>query len=195
LAGELYKWEFATSIAGAILGVHPFDQPNVQSAKNQTKKMLTYYQQNHCLDDLGETVSIEALLHGSKPGNYLAVQAYIPETPEINDLLVELRSLLLTQHCIITTVGYGPRYLHSTGQLHKGGPASGLYLQLTSDTAVDVPIPGKDYTFDILARCQALGDAQALKADEHQLAIHHLGGDPALGLRKLVDYLSKSKPV
>ena len=189
LGGEFYRWEFATAVAGAILGVHPFDQPNVQAAKDLTQQVLVGYQEKGRFADMDVPTSVEALLRQAQPGDYLALLVYLPQTPEIDRLLDELRRLVVERYGIATTAGYGPRYLHSTGQLHKGGPATGLFLQLTGGQPVDLPIPGQSYTFQVLAEAQAQGDLQALQKRGRRLARHDLGADAASGLQQLVDSL------
>ena len=189
LGGEFYRWEFATAVAGAILGIHPFDQLNVQAAKDLTQQVLADYPERGRFADLAVPDSVEALLYQAEPGDYLALLAYLPQTTETDRLLDELRRLVMERHGIATTSGYGPRYLHSTGQLHKGGPASGLYLQLTGGPDANIPIPGQTFTFRVLAQAQALGDIQALQKRDRRLARYHLGSDPAAGLRQLIDSL------
>ncbi len=189
LGAEIFRWEFATAIAGAVLGVHPFDQPNVQEAKDLTERVLKSYQEHGRLPDVETPASAGALLDAAQPGDYLALMAYLAQTPEIDHALDKLRRLVAERHGIATTAGYGPRYLHSTGQLHKGGPPTGLYLQLTGGQPIDLPIPGQPYTFQVLAEAQALGDLQALQKRNRRLARLQLGADPAAALQALLDSL------
>ena len=188
LGAEFYRWEFATAVAGALLGVHPFDQPDVQGAKDMTDRMLEQYPASGALPAearVDRAVSAGELLSLARPGDYLAILAYLPDTPELSAALDLLRRRVAEKFGIPTTAGFGPRYLHSTGQLHKGGPNSGLYLQLTADHGKDIPIPGRPYTFGVLAHAQAAGDLQALQNLGRRTARVHLGADPAAGLEQL----------
>ncbi len=164
LAAEMYRWEFATAVAGAVLGVNPFDQPNVQGAKDKTAEVLDAYARDGALPDAAESCTFEELLAQASPGDYLCVMAYVRQTPEVDAALEALRLRVMRRHGIATTSGYGPRFLHSTGQLHKGGPATGLFLQITTDHPNDIDIPGQGYSFGTLADAQSLGDLQALQA-------------------------------
>ncbi|HEY0765119.1 MAG TPA: hypothetical protein VGD61_22255 [Pyrinomonadaceae bacterium] len=183
LGAEFFQWEFATAVAGWRLGINPFDQPNVQEAKDATKELLsTFVRRGHleernkiAADDLmtiygaegapeAESVSevLKRLLATVKPGDYIAFLNYIEETPESDREFQELRvQLRNSTHCAVT-VGYGPRFLHSTGQLHKGGPDTGVFFQIIANDATDFAIPGEPYTFTILKQAQALGDFHAL---------------------------------
>ena len=156
--GEFYRWEFATAIAGAVLGIHPFDQPDVQAAKDMTDAMLVHVQQTGELPAVQAETSFDQLLVGIQPDSYVAILAYCQQTPEVDASISLLRQRIAQPYGVATTAGYGSRYLHSTGQLHKGGPASGVYLLLTTDPDPDVPIPGRPYTFGQLAQAQAMGD-------------------------------------
>jgi hypothetical protein len=131
------------------------------------------------------TGELPDLLRQLKAGDYLAVMAYLPETPEITSAVAELRRRVMARHGVATTFGFGPRFLHSTGQLHKGGPNSGVFLQLTGDHPQDIEVPGQPYTFRVLADAQALGDLQALRQLGRRATRIHLGADPAAGLRQL----------
>jgi glucose-6-phosphate isomerase/transaldolase/glucose-6-phosphate isomerase len=169
LGAEFFRWEFATVVAGAILSIHPFDQPNVQQAKYETAVGLQEHRKSGRLPQVDAPGSIESLLSKAQPGDYLAIMAYIHQTPETDIALADLRRRVTENHGIATTLGYGPRFLHSTGQLHKGGPDTGLFLQLTTDRREDMPIPGESYTFGILAKAQALGDLKVLLALERRV--------------------------
>ena len=177
LAGEFYRWEFATAIAGAVLGIHPFDQPDVQAAKDMTDAMLAHVQQTGELPAVEAETSFDQLLVGIQPDSYVAILAYCQQTPEVDASISLLRQRIAQRYGVATTAGYGPRYLHSTGQLHKGGPASGVYLLLTIDPEPDVPIPGRPYTFGQLAQAQAMGDLQALRAASRPVAWVRLDDD------------------
>ena len=185
LGAEFFRWEFAVAVAGAVLGIHPFDQPNVQEAKVFTEEILRAYQREGSLPTADAPTSVDALLEQVKPGDYLAIVAYLRQTPAVDAQLQALRLLVLERYGIATTTGYGPRYLHSTGQLHKAGPPSGLYLQLVSEEPPDVSIPGQPYTFRTMADAQALGDLRALQAQGRRVARLHLGKDPISALRAL----------
>ena len=187
LGAEFFRWEYATAVAGAMLDVHPFDQPDVQFAKDNTDGLLEGFLRSGELPQRPPTGSLSALLSQAKSGDYLAIACYLPMTAETDSLLGELRAKVMRRHCIATTAGYGPRYLHSTGQLHKGGPESGLYLQLTMNCHQPLPIPGQSYGFDILASAQAIGDYQALSSLGGRLITINLGDDPETGLRRLID--------
>ena len=190
LGAEFYRWGFATAVAGHISGIHPFDQPNVQDAKDMTEKVLGQYQSSGSLPDTSASLSLPELLSGSRPGDYLAIMAYVRQTHEVDEALEYLRRRVTERYGIATTLGYGPRFLHSTGQLHKGGPASGLFLQITADHGEDVSIPGYPYTFATLADAQALGDLDALKAFGRRAARVHLGHDKGEAIRNLASEVS-----
>ncbi len=203
LGAEFFRWEFATAIAGAALGINPFDEPNVQESKDNTQRVLQEYQRLGRLPstdgaarsdglvvlggDPQETVeqSLAGFLDAARPGDYLAIQAYLPYRDAVRTALQALRVRLRDRLRIATMVGFGPRYLHSTGQLHKGGPPSGLFLQITAETTEDVPVPGQPFTFGTLERAQALGDWQALRARQRPVRWVHLQGDLEVGLARL----------
>ena len=132
LGAEFFRWEFATAVAGATLDINAFDQPDVQAAKDATQRVLEEYRASGHLPQADTVQSLADLMARSSAGNYLAIMAYIRQTPEVDEALSELRRDLGERYGIPTTVGYGPRFLHSTGQLHKGGPATGLFLQITA---------------------------------------------------------------
>ena len=191
LGAEFYRWEYATAIAGHVLGIHPFDQPDVQGAKDRTVSVLEQWQQHRKLPPArsDDGVKLARLLEANQPGDYLAIMAYLPDTEAIRDAVRQLRRRVMAKHRIATTMGYGPRFLHSTGQLHKGGPASGIYLQLTQDHRSDITIPGWDLSFGVLADAQALGDLQALDDLGRRTVSVHLGTDPAGGIMRIIDVL------
>jgi hypothetical protein len=192
LGGQFFLWEMATAVAGHILNIHPFDQPNVESAKKRATAMVNAYQEEGQLPESDpETYNTETLnnfLSQANPGDYIAVHAYVPPTAEMDAALQALQLDLRNKTHLATTIGYGPRFLHSTGQLHKGDGGNGLFIQFTSDSADTVPIPetaGDDdssITFNVLILAQALGDGMALR-DENRRVIHfHLGQDPLAAL-------------
>ncbi len=185
LGAEFYRWQFATAVAGFLLGIHPFDQPDVQGAKDVTDRVLEQYQASGALPEMGWSESAGELLSSAMPGDYLAILAYLPDTLEVSTALDLLRRRIAEKYGIATTAGFGPRYLHSTGQLHKGGPNSGLFLQLTADHPRDIPIPGRPYTFGTLADAQAAGDLQMLQNLGRRTARVNLADNLAAGLERL----------
>jgi transaldolase/glucose-6-phosphate isomerase len=185
IGAEFYRWEFAIAVAGAVLEVNPFNQPNVQSAKDKTAEVLKGYAASGSLPGHDAPTSLTDLLEGASAGDYLAIMAYVEQTPETDTALESLRRQIMEKHRIATTVGYGPRFLHSTGQLHKGGPITGLFLQITTDYQHDIAIPGEDYSFGTLADAQSLGDLQTLESLGRRTAKARLTGDVAAGIEQL----------
>ena len=189
LGAEFFVWEFATACAGWRLGINPFDQPNVQEAKDATKELLAEFTKNGRLPDPGSEQSLKNAVSSQlaqiKPGDYIAFLNYIEETPAIDRQLQELRTYLRDTTRCATTVGYGPRFLHSTGPLHKGGPNTGVFFQIGAKDATDFPIPGEAYTFSVLKEAQALGDYRALKARDRRVVKVDLGDDSLSGLERL----------
>jgi glucose-6-phosphate isomerase len=206
LGAEFFGWEFATACAGWRLGINPFDQPNVQEAKDATKELLSSFVRRghlderkkiaaddlitiYAADDAAEAESVSEVLRrhlGSvEPGDYIAFLNYIEETPEIDRKFQELRvDLRDATHCAVT-IGYGPRFLHSTGQLHKGGPDTGVFFQIIANDAIDFAIPGEPYTFTILKQAQALGDFRALVKRGRRVICIDLGNNTLSGLDEL----------
>jgi transaldolase/glucose-6-phosphate isomerase len=170
LGAEFFRWEFATAVAGAVLGIQPFDQPNVEEAKRATKEVLEAGERdNEATDDLGD------LLGALGDHDYVAIQAFVDPTNETADLLERARVAIRDRHTVAVTVGFGPRFLHSTGQLHKGGPDTGVFVQvIDGERDADVSIPGADYTFGQLIDAQALGDVRALRARGRRVARVHI---------------------
>ena len=160
LGQEFFRWEFATAVAGAILGINAFDQPNVAESKQNTKDVLAGHQPP---TPPVTATELDRFLAAVRPGDYLALMAYLPPTPQNDRRLGAVRARLRDRLKVATTVGYGPRFLHSTGQLHKGGPPVGHFLQITERADRDVPIPGMPYTFGQLEAAQAEGDLRALR--------------------------------
>ena len=179
VGAEFFRWEFATAVAGSILNIHPFDQPNVQRAKDNTTRLLANYCRTEVAPTLLPVSSLPRLIAQSKPGDYLAITAYVEQSQEFEDAIARLRRRVNREFGIATTFGYGPRYLHSTGQLHKGGTESGLFLQLTQFGDADVRIPGETFTFRVLAAAQAKGDLDELAALGRPVARVDLGADAA----------------
>jgi len=171
IGAEFFRWEYAIAVAGAILGINVFDQPNVQEAKDLTRKVLsegnppTVGEGIRWAGQSGATLegAIQALLGQVRAGDYVALLAFIAPSTEHDSALNAIRLAIRDSYRVATTVGYGPRYLHSTGQLHKGGPNTGVFLQMVGDDPHDVPIPGEKFSFGVLKQAQALGDFQALR--------------------------------
>ncbi|HEX2180041.1 MAG TPA: hypothetical protein VHL54_11085, partial [Actinomycetota bacterium] len=160
LGGEFFRWEFAIAVAGQVLGINPFDQPNVAQAKDATKQIL----EAGSFDDPG-TDDLAAALESIQAGDYVAILAYLDRTDETEGTLQQVRLKLRDTHKVATTTGFGPRYLHSTGQLHKGGPNTGVFVQVIDpDMGEDLAIPHATYSFGDLIRAQALGDYRSLQA-------------------------------
>jgi transaldolase/glucose-6-phosphate isomerase len=213
LGAEFFLWEMATAFAGWRLGINPFDQPNVQESKDATKALLAAYERDGKLpeqtpvasgdgltvytgdgDGAAGLASVREALRAHfakvKPGDYVALLAYLEETPEIEAELQTIRMQLRDATRCATTTGYGPRFLHSTGQLHKGGPDSGVFIQITAPDKTDFPVPEESYTFSVLKDAQALGDFQSLLKHGRRAIRVDLGSDVLVGLarlRKLVD--------
>jgi hypothetical protein len=175
LGMEFLRWEYATASMCEVIGVNAFDQPDVEDAKKLARAEL------EAIGRGGEqhaaplpTLSPAELRARAKPGDYFAILAYVPPTPAIYTKLQELRGAWGRTLGCATTLGIGPRYLHSTGQLHKGGPASGLFLVITADVATDIEIPEMNTSFGALHRAQARGDVRALLARKRRVAHVHL---------------------
>ncbi|HEX6045596.1 MAG TPA: hypothetical protein VFZ22_13980 [Pyrinomonadaceae bacterium] len=189
LSAEFFAWEFATACAGWRLGINPFDQPNVQEAKDATRELLSEFTKTGQLPEAEKPVAdddaIRAQVKSIKPHDYVAFLNYIEETPEIDRKLQELRTTVRDRTKCATTTGYGPRFLHSTGQLHKGGSNSGVFFQISGDDKVDFPVPGEPYTFSILKQAQALGDFRALSSRGRRVVRVDLGSNAVAGLNHL----------
>jgi len=201
LGGEFLRWEIATAAAGRVLGINPFDQPNVQEAKDITKRYLAELAQSGQLPEAGMALSPAAADFGARlrkyfslvrRKDYIALMAYVERTPRREKLLRELQAALRDLTRAATTVGYGPRFLHSTGQLHKGGANNGVFLQLVMEDPVDAPIEGEAYTFSGLKNAQALGDYGALLARRRRIVRVNLGSQPERALQKIRDVLKPS---
>lgn len=189
IGAEFFRWEFATAVAGAVLGINPFDQSNVQAAKEATGRVLQEFQDSGHLPSLEVANSIDELLTEARRGDYLAIMAYTRQMPEMEKVCAELRRKVMEKNHIATTAGYGPRLLHSTGQLHKGGPNTGLFLQVTMAHQHRMAIPDVPYTFDILADAQALGDLQTLLSLKRRVVRVHLDSGDTTALEKMVSEL------
>ena len=164
LGAEFLRWEFATAVASHLLGIHPFDQPNVQEAKDITADILGGAAFSE------DTPSGSEVLDTVASGEYIAILAYIPRNTATAERLQKIRLRLRDRHRVATTIGFGPRFLHSTGQLHKGGPNSGVFLQIVGSDTKDLEIPGRQLTFGQLKTAQALGDLQSLRSKGRRVA-------------------------
>ena len=210
LPAEFFLWEMATAFAGWRLAINPFDQPNVQESKDITKAILEKFAVEGKLEEQVPVAndgaiavyagaqrgspalaSVADALHrhsaSAQRGDYIALLAYVEETPEIESALQKLRITLRDLTRCATTSGYGPRFLHSTGQLHKGGPNSAVFFQLTAPDKIDLNVPGAPYTFSILKQAQAQGDFKALLAHGRRAIRVDLGADVLTGLTRLTE--------
>lgn len=201
LGGLFYNWEIATATAASLLRIDPFDEPNVKESKDNTKRVLDEFKSSGKMEfdssplhngnqkvygniaPAGDVALIlNNLISGNKAGDYLAVMAYVPRRREVEELLGRLQSSLRDRLRIPVTIGFGPRFLHSTGQFHKGGTKNGLFLQFVHEPEKDFQIPGESYTFRNLFRSQAIGDYVSLKSKGKPVVSVDLGKDflPAL---------------
>ena len=214
LGGEFLRWEVATATAGSLLGIDAFDQPNVQESKDNTNRLLAQFTTEGKLPEDSPLVKTDEInLFGQANGksagsaedylfdflaqrrlnqDYVAIMAYLEPTSEHDAALGKIRMAIRDGLCVATTLGYGPRFLHSTGQLHKGGPHDGLFIQITCEDAVDVPIPGEPYTFSVLKRAQALGDLQSLQSRNLRVIRFHLVKNTEDGLAALSALISNA---
>jgi transaldolase/glucose-6-phosphate isomerase len=218
LGEEFFLWEIATAFAGWRLGINPFDQPNVQESKDATKELLEKFEKDGKLQEQATVATdgrltiyadegtraklpsssvedaLRAHLAQVKAGDYIAMLNYIEETPEHEASIQQIRTQLRDATRSATTTGYGPRFLHSTGQLHKGGADNGVFLQLTAPDKTDLPIPGHSYTFSVLKQAQALGDFRSLSSRGRRAIRIDLGVDTLAGLRRLHELISEVAP-
>jgi transaldolase/glucose-6-phosphate isomerase len=212
MGAEFFRWEFATAVAGALIGINAFDQPNVQESKDNTDRILAAYAKERTLPEPAPTLrtetghvtlvaqgeresalrqakslqaALDTLTREAGPGDYFALLAYIQRTSETDAALQRIRLRLRDLRRVATTLGYGPRFQHSTGQLHKGGPNTGVFLQFVARDAEDASIPDAPYTFSTLKAAQALGDLQSLIAHGRRVVRVDLGADIATGLAEL----------
>jgi glucose-6-phosphate isomerase len=189
LGAEFFRWEFATAVAGAALRLNPFDEPNVTEAKDRTKALLSAFERDHRLADerAATAPEVRMLVDSMQNGDYFAALSYLPPESSTRRVIDELRAAIRSRGGYATTFGIGPRYLHSTGQYHKGGPPSGVFLIITADDRTTTPIPGAAYSFSTLKRAQALGDYQALAAHGRRVArVHLTGADHERSLESLM---------
>ena len=214
LGGEFFRWELATAVAGAVLGINPFDQPDVEASKVETRRLTAAYEAGEVLPDEQELARDGRLVLYAAPaagapageeaqgplaarlaahcgqagaGDYLALLAYIEMSAAHERVLQRVRHALRSTFRVATTVGFGPRFLHSTGQAHKGGPNSGVFIQITCDDAVDVPVPGRRCSFGAVKAAQARGDLQVLAARGRRVLRLHVTGNLLDGLNSLAD--------
>ena len=203
LGAEFVRWEVATALAGAVLGIDPFDQPNVEEAKVNTRAVLAAFEAGEAVgggedtavravDEAALGAALKAHLARLKPNGYASIQAYVAQTPARDEALSRIRTLLRDRTKRATTVGYGPRFLHSTGQLHKGGAPIGWFLQLVSEHPEDRAIPGKSYTFGQLIDAQAIGDARTIGDHDLPILRINLGRDADAGLAALARALDSA---
>ncbi|NUN23756.1 MAG: bifunctional transaldolase/phosoglucose isomerase [Candidatus Jettenia caeni] len=215
LGAEFYRWELVTAVAGAVIGINPFDEPNVAESKKNTNDLLSEWKQKGSFSEGKPAVEAEGLavycdnsqkwlshikqdslsqflntfLSLARSGDYITLLPYFLYTPKQNGILQTLRHKLRNHYKVATTLGYGPRYLHSTGQLHKGGPDTGIFILFTADTDKDIQIPGESWSFAVLQRGQALGDFRSLNNKGRRLIRIHLGKDIEQGLKKIDELL------
>jgi transaldolase/glucose-6-phosphate isomerase len=195
LGAEMYRFEVATAMAGSVLGIHPFDQPDVQRAKELAKRAMEGTLDAGSIpstpaDDTGRLrADLGELLASVRAGDYLAIQAFIAPTAAAAGVLERMRIVLRHRLRVATTIGFGPRFLHSTGQFHKGGPNTGVFVQLVDDPAPDLAIPGTGDSFGALVSGQADGDFQALRDAGRRVVRVHLGGDARGGLAALEAFI------
>ncbi len=212
LGAEFFRWEFATAVGGAVIGVNPFDQPNVQESKDNTKRLLAGFKAEGRLQEgnpifadgtvrlYGDEATaavlkgvgtladaLRAHLTRIRPHDYVALTAYLQSTPAHAAILGEIRLHIRDKFRVATTLGYGPRFLHSMGQLHKGGGDNGVFLQFTADDPVDLPIPGEPHSFGVMKAAQALGDLQSLQSRKRRALRIHITGDIEVGLRGVLE--------
>jgi hypothetical protein len=210
LGAEFFRWEMAVATAGHFLGVNVFDQPNVQESKDNTKRLLGVYEKEGKLPEMAPILQsdgialygdeeqlaragsegtfdsdLKAFFSGVRPGDYVAIMAYMPTTGEHEELFQDARVAIRDTLKVATTFGYGPRFLHSTGQLHKGGPNTGVFVQITCDPRRDLPIPGQNYTFGTLIRAQSMGDIESLYKHGRRALRLHIRGDHAEGVEHI----------
>jgi transaldolase/glucose-6-phosphate isomerase len=214
LGQELFRWEIATAVAGSIIGIDPFDQPDVEASKVATRKLTTAYEQTGRLPaetafftgdgislftDEANRAALGAAMHGPPtlagflaahldrltPGDYFAMLAYVEMNDTDERLLGGVRDRVLDTRHVATCLEFGPRFLHSTGQAYKGGPNTGVFLQITCDDAVDLPVPGQKYSFGVVKAAQARGDFEVLAQRGRRVLRAHVGKDVAAGLAKL----------
>jgi hypothetical protein len=198
LGGEFLRWEIATAVAGVSLDIDPFDQPNVQESKDNTKRLLVDRQWPPAEPTVpvarrDAATRLKAHLKLIKPGDYVALTAYVARTSKTEKALRAIRAAIRDKYKAATTVGYGPRFLHSTGQLHKGGADNILCVQFVADVGQDEAIPGEAYSFGVLEAAQALGDFQSLKSRGRRALRMQLSAKPEADLAAVAAMLAPAK--
>jgi transaldolase/glucose-6-phosphate isomerase len=214
---EFFRWELATAVAGSILGINPFDQPDVEASKVKTRELTTAYElsgrlppETALFEEGGLTVFAEeknreaienattlvdclaAYFGRIRQGDYCALLAYVERNARHRDALQEIRVLIRDGKRVATCLGFGPRFLHSTGQAYKGGPNTGVFLQITCDDPVDIQVPGQKYTFGTVKAAQARGDLDVLAERDRRVLRIHLGPHVAAGLTALKDAIGQA---
>lgn len=209
MAGEFFRWEVATATAGAMMGINPFDQPNVEESKIYTEMFLRRIEREGKLPDMEPALKedsltyygpekmenskllIEKFFSTTEPGSYICLLAYLPEEPEVKKKLSEIEDLLQECFHLPVSVQFGPRYLHSTGQYHKGGPKNGYFMQFICHVSNDISIPGRPYTFGQLKNAQAIGDMEALLKHERKIVLVDIVTDCITGLNSVRQVIEK----
>jgi hypothetical protein len=191
LGAEMFRWEFATAVAGKLLGINPFDQPNVQEAKDRTNEILGGKAEEEPPAGVDAGL-VRGLLASLRPGDYFAITAYLPSTLKNEAALQAIRIAVRDRWRVATTLGFGPRFLHSTGQLHKGGPDTGVFLQVTAEPGERVAIPGKPYDFGRVVAAQAAGDLAALRSRGRRSLRVHLDGPLERGFQDLAAAIERA---
>jgi len=222
LGGLFYLWEFVTAVIGYAMDINPFDEPNVKESKDNTSKVLDYYEENKKLQEQtavsgnkkiklytgkeSDTLNLLSFKKGKAKisevikyftdqfavGDYFAVMAYLNRSEKADSLLQELREILRSKFKSATTVGFGPRFLHSTGQFHKGGPDKGMFIQIVCDDKTDIEIPGKDFSFSILKQAQSEGDFESLQKHDRRVLKFNIGKDINKGLKEIIKEFKKA---
>jgi len=164
LGGEFFRWQMATAVACALMKINAFDQPDVQAAKECTKKFLDAIKSNNGVIARQTEISFREFWENAAPGDFAAILAFLPDRENIRRRLMQLRDMIRRKTHLASTLGFGPRYLHSTGQLHKGGANHGVYILMTAPPREDFSVPGESYTFGQLELAQAMGDFEALES-------------------------------
>jgi transaldolase/glucose-6-phosphate isomerase len=211
LGAEFFRWEVGTAVAGAVLRINPFDQPNVQESKTATDRVMKVVQEqghlpagpaaaatengvSYFTDAQGDGAvgTLAAFFGQAKAGDFVNLQAYLTESAEVSQELLEFRQLVQQHLHVATTSGYGPRFLHSTGQFHKGGPNTGLFVQFTHKSPVELPLPGRSYSFGTFENAQAQGDLETLQQYKRRTLHIDLGSDAAQSLRSVLAALKQA---
>ena len=210
LGEEFFRWEIATAVAGSLIGIDPFNQPDVEASKIETRKLTDEFEKTGSLPkespafeddgikvfgDVKSKTLVDALrAHFAtvKAGDYFALLAYVEMNDGHRDQLQAMREQVRDTKHVATCLGFGPRFLHSTGQAYKGGPNTGVFLQITADDAQDLAVPGQKYTFGIVKAAQARGDLAVLKERGRRALRIHLGADVQAGLKKLASAVDRA---